>query len=299
MAQEKLVHFDEVRNNNIKSAVLILIFLLMIAGFGYIVGLLWGNIALGITITLIIGIIYSLIAYFSGRNMVMALAKAKPVTKREYPHLYHTVEGLSLAAGIPTPKCYVIESKALNAFATGRNLENSAVAVTTGLLEKLNREELEGVMAHEIAHVKNRDIRTMMLAAVLVGVIIILSDIFLRSVIFGGGRDRDGKAQLIMIVVGIVLAILAPIFAELIKLAISRKNEYAADARAAVLTRNPRGLANALRKISGDPNPLEEANSAMAHLYIGSPYRKKRKFFQKFFSTHPPTEERIKRLEAM
>lgn len=295
----KLVHFDEVRNNNIKSFVLILIFMLMVAGFGYIVGLLWGDILLGIIVTVVIGAIYSLFAYFGGKKMVMSLAGAKPVTKREYPHLYHTVEGLSLAAGIPTPKCYVIQSKSLNAFATGRNLDDSAVAVTTGLLEKLNREELEGVMAHEIAHVKNRDIRTMMLAAVLVGVIILLADVFLRSIIFGGGSNRDGKATAILFVVGIVLAILAPIFAELIRLAISRRNEYAADARAAVLTRNPRGLSNALRKISDDPNPMESTNRAMAHLYIGSPYRKKRKFFQKFFSTHPPTEERIKRLESM
>lgn len=296
---EKLVHFDEVRNNNIKSALLIFLFLLMVAGFGYIVGLLWGNIVLGITVTLIIGIIYSLIAYFSGRNMIMSIAGAKPVTKKEYPYLYHTVEGLSLAAGIPTPKCYVIESKSLNAFATGRGLEDSAVAVTTGLMEKLNREELEGVMAHEIAHIKNRDIRTMMLAAVLVGIIVLLADVFLRSIIFGGGNNRDGRATAILFVIGIVLAILAPIFAEMIRLAISRKNEYAADARAAVLTRNPRGLANALRKISEDPNPMESANRATAHLYIGSPYKKKRRFFQKFFSTHPPTEERIKRLDSM
>lgn len=295
----KLVHFDEVRNNNIKSAFLIFIFLLIVAGFGYIVGILWGNIFLGLFVTLTIGIIYSIIVFFSGRNMVMALAGAKPVTKKEYPYLYHTVEGLSLAAGIPTPKCYVIHTPSLNAFATGRGLDDGAVAVTTGLLEKLNREELEGVMAHEIAHIKNRDIRTMMLAAVLVGVVIILADIFLRSIIFGAGRGRDSRGNAILIVVGIVLAILAPIFAEIIRLAISRKNEYAADARAAVLTRNPRGLANALRKISNDPKPLEETNRAMAHLYIGSPYKKKRSFFRKYFSTHPPTEERIRRLEAM
>ena len=231
--------------------------------------------------------------------MVMGLAGARPVTKKEYPHLYHTVEGLSLAAGIPTPKCYVIPSKSLNAFATGRSPEDSAVAVTEGLLERLNREELEGVVAHEIAHIKNRDIRTMMLAVVLVGIIVLLSDIFLRSIIFGGGGNRDGRATAFLFIVGLLLAILAPIFAEMIKLAISRKNEYAADARGAVLTRNPRGLANALKKISSDPNPMETANSAMAHLYIGSPYRKRRKLFQKLFSTHPPTDERIRRLEAM
>ena len=295
----KLVHFDEVRNNNIKSSVLVVLFLFIVAGFGYIVGLLWGNISLGITITLIIGVIYSLFAYFQGRNMLMSVAGAKPVTKNEYPHLYHTVEGLSLAAGIKTPKCYVIESNSLNAFATGRNPDDAAVAVTTGLMNKLNREELEGVMAHEIAHIKNRDIRTMMIAAVLVGIVVLLADIFLRSVIWGGAGNRDGRTTIILVVVGILLAILAPIFAEMIKLAISRKREYAADAKGAVLTRNPRALANALRKITQDTTELKTTNQAMAHLYINPPYNKKKRFFRSLFSTHPPTDERIRRLESM
>lgn len=295
----KLIHFDEVRNNNLKSTILILFFFLLVGAIGYIVGLLWNNIALGVILTLIFGLIYTLIVWFAGKNMLMALAGAKEVTKKEYPFLYHTVEGLSISAGIPTPKCYVIDSPALNAFATGRNPKEGAVAVTTGLMDKLNREELEGVLAHEIAHIKNYDIRTMMLAAILVGVVVLLSDFFLRSMIWGGGsRNRDGKAQLIMIIAGIVLAILAPIIANMIKLAISRKNEYAADARAAVITRNPKALASALRKITKDPNELQVSN-ATAHMYIGNPNKKKTSWFRNLFSTHPPSGERIRRLESM
>ncbi|MFT4311508.1 MAG: M48 family metalloprotease [Candidatus Woesearchaeota archaeon] len=295
---EKRVHFDEIRNNTIKSSFLILVFFLVVVGIGAIVGLLWGSLFFGITITFIFALIYTLIVYFSGKNMILSMTGAKPVTKKEYPYLYHTVEGLSYAAGIPTPKCYVIESNAVNAFATGRNPEEGVVVVTTGLLKKMNREELEGVIAHEIGHIKNYDIRTMMLAAVLTGVIILLADFFLRSVIWGGGsQNRDGRAQVIMIIVGLVLAILAPFIAQLIKLAISRKREYAADATAAVLTRNPRGLANALRRIKEDTTPFE-INSSMAHLCISSPKRKK-SWFKDLLSTHPPIDERIKRLEAM
>ncbi len=292
------IHFDEVRNNNIKSFLLVFLFFLVVAIIGYFVGLIWGNPIAGLIFTLVIGVIYSLIAYFQGKNMVMKMAGAKKVKKKDYPHLFHTVEGLALAAGIPTPECYVIESKAPNAFATGRSHEEGAIAVTTGLLDKLNREEVEGVVAHEIAHIKNYDIRTMMLAAVLAGVIVFLSHVLIRSFFFSGSGGRDGRAQLILFFVGLVLAILAPIFAEMIKMAISRKNEYSADARAAVLTRNPKGLANALRKISGDSSKFDNVNRGTAHMYIDEPYEKKG-FVGNLFSTHPPTEERIKRLEAM
>lgn len=303
MVQSKLVHFDEVRNNTWKSLFLFFIFLLLIAGLGLLVGLIWGNLYFGLILALVFGFAYGLIAYFAGGNMLMALAGAKPVTKKEYPYLYHTVEGLALAAGVPTPKAYVIDDPAPNAFATGRDPEHGAVAVTTGLLQKLNREELEGVLAHEIAHIRYYDIRSMMIAAVMVGVIILLSDFMLRSFIFGGmssggGGNRGGGAQLIFILIGVALAILAPLIGEIIRLSISRKREYAADAGAAVLTRNPRGLANALRKISKDPNELRNTNKATAHLYISTPFRKKG-FMRGLFSTHPPVEERIKRLEAM
>ena len=232
---------------------------------------------------------------------MLTLSRAKPVTKKEYPHLYHSVEGLSLAAGIPTPKAYVIEDKALNAFATGRNPKEGAVVVTTGLLEKLNREEVEGVLAHEISHIKNYDVRAMMIAAIMTGVVILLSDFMLRSFLWGGGRRRSsggGKGQVFIIILALVLAILAPLIAQMIKLAISRKREYAADAGAAVLTRYPKGIANALRKISGDVNEVQTATKANAHMYISSPFKKKG-VMRNLFSTHPPVDERIKRLEQM
>ncbi|MGV8168979.1 MAG: M48 family metalloprotease [Candidatus Nanoarchaeia archaeon] len=303
MANGKLlVNFDEVRNNNFKSVLLFFLFMIVIAGLGLIIGAIWGSWLFGLILALIFGAVYALIAYFAGANMLLSLSHAKPVTKKEYPHLYHTIEGLSLAAGIPTPKAYVIEDDAMNAFATGRGPKNSAIVVTSGLLKKMNREEIEGVVAHEMYHIKNYDIRAMMIAAVMVGVIMLMSDFLLRSFLWGGkGGDREGgNAQLIFIVIGIVLAILAPLIGELIRLSISRKREYSADAGAAVLTRYPQGLANALKKIRDDPDPMvDTANKATAHLYISTPFRKKGGWFQRMFSTHPPIEERIRRLEAM
>lgn len=301
---EKLVNFDEVRNNNFKSFLLFFLFLILIAGLGLIVGFFWGDIYFGLIIAVVFALVYSLIAWFSGANMIMALTHAKPVTKKEYPYLFHTIEGLALAAGVPTPKAYVIKDSALNAFATGRDPNNSAIAVTTGLLEKMNREELEGVLAHEMSHIKNYDIRSMMIAAVMVGVIVLLSDFMLRSFLWGGGRrssNREGgSGQIIFIVIGLVLAILAPLIGEMIKLAISRKREYAADASAAILTRYPAGLANALKKIRDDPDPLvDTANKATAHLFISTPFRKKKGFMVKLFSTHPDISSRIERLEKM
>lgn len=296
MASNTLIHFDEVRKNNIKSVFLFVLFMLMIAAMGYVVGLFLGNVLLGIVITVVIGFIYSLISYFKGKAMINKLMGAKKATKKEYPHLVNSVEGLALAAGIPTPEVYVIETNATNAFATGRNIEDGAVTITTGLLNKLNREEVEGVIAHEIAHIKNYDIRSMMIATVMVGIIVILADIFLRTLIFGGGRGNN-KGNIMFIVIGLILAILAPIIAQIIRMSISRKREYAADASAAVLTRNPRGLANALRKISGDNTEFKSASRAAEHLFISNPF--KSKGLSRFFSTHPPTEERINRLERM
>jgi heat shock protein HtpX len=302
MAQKMLVNFDEIRNNNIKSLFLFLFFFVLICILGLLVGVFWGDIYFGLILAIIFGMVYSLIAWFAGADMLLSLSHARPVTKEEFPHLFHTVEGLSLAAGVPVPKCYVIEDTALNAFATGRDPKNSAIVVTTGLLNKLNREELEGVVAHEMSHIKNYDIRAMMVAAIMVGVIVLLSDIMLRSFLYGrGGGDRDrGSGSLIFIIIGLVLAILSPLIAELIKVAISRKREFAADAGAAVLTRYPLGLANALRKIANDPDPLvDTANKATAHLYISTPFRKTKGWLVNLFSTHPPIDERIKRLEAM
>lgn len=297
---QKLVHFDEIRKNNMKSIFMFLIFLILIGALGMVVGIFWGGMWFGLIFALIIGFVYALIAWFAGGDMLISLSKAKPVTKQEYPFLFHSVEGLALAAGLPTPKAYVIEDSALNAFATGRDPEHSAIVVTTGLLKKLNREELEGVIAHEMYHIKNYDVRAMMLAAIMVGVIVLMSDFMLRSFLWGGGNRDRGNAQIIFILIGLVLAILAPLIGELIKLSISRKREYSADAGAATLTRYPQGLANALKKIRDDPDPLvDSANKATAHLYISTPFRKKKGWLLNLFSTHPPIDDRIARLEAM
>lgn len=295
--------FDEVRSNKIKSWILIFVFMILIGFLGAIIGILYGSIYFGLAIALLFGMIYSLIGFFSGNSMILAMTKAKPVTKKEYPYLYNTVEAVAISASIPTPKAYVIDDSALNAFATGRNHETASITVTTGLLKTMNRQELEGVVAHEMSHIKNYDIRVMMLAAVLIGIVTLLSDFLLRSFLWGGGRNRDSKGGnigIILIVVGLVLAVLSPIIGEMIRLAISRKREFMADANGAILTRYPPGLASALRKIASDPDPLvDHANKATAHLFISTPFRNKKGFVSKLFMTHPPIEERIKRLEAM
>ena len=299
------VTFDEVRRNRWKSLMLVLVFFILIGAIGLALGYAFlGAPSAGVIIAAVIGVIYTLIVFSAGVRIVLSAMGAKPALKADYPHLYHTVEGLAIAAGVPTPKAYVIKDTALNAFATGKSPKSASITVTTGLMEKLNREELEGVVAHEMSHIKNQDIKVLMLAAVLVGVVILLSDIMLRSFLWGGGRRSnnggDGKAQIVMIVIGIVLAILAPLIAQLIKLSISRKREYMADAQGAELTRYPQGLANALKKISNDPDPLvDNANRATAHLFISTPFRKKKRLFANMFATHPPIAERIKRLEEM
>lgn len=301
------IMFDEVRRNKLESWVMMGAFIVIIAVLGGIIGFAWGgfdqmSMYFGLFLAVISSLIYILISFYTGDRLVLATTGARPVTKKEFPHLYHSVEGLAIAAGIPAPKAYVIEDSALNAFATGRDPKHASITVTTGLLAKLNRQELEGVIAHEMSHIKNFDIRVMMLAAVLVGVITLLSDVLLRSFLWGrrgSSRDSDGL-QIMMVVVGIVLAILTPVVAQLIRLAISRKREFAADASGAILTRYPPGLAGALKKIRDDPDPLvDNANRATAHLFISTPFRKKRGWVTGMFSTHPPIDERIKRLEAM
>ncbi len=300
--QKKLVMFDEIRKSNMKSLMLFFLFLIIIVGLGAIIGLIWDDLYFGLILAGIFGLVYALIAYYSGRQMLMTFANAKEVTKKEEPHLYHTIEGLALAAGIPTPKAYIIEDPAPNAFATGRNPQNSAIAVTRGLLNKLNRQELEGVIAHEMAHIKNYDIRYMMIASVMVGIIMLLSHFLLRTFLWGSmsnNRGGDGRAKAIFILIGLALAILSPLIGKLIQLSVSRKREYAADATGATLTRYPEGLASALEKITKDATELKSQNDAMAHLYINNPKKKKKSFMARLMSTHPPTEERIKRLRAM
>ena len=299
------IMFNEARNNKIKSVFLMFVFILVIGALGAIIGIFYGNLYFGLIIAVIFSLIYSMIGFYSGGNMILTMSGAKPVTKKEYPYLHHTIEGLAISAGMPAPQAYVIEDSALNAFATGRDPKNASITVTTGLLKAMNRQELEGVVAHEMSHIKNYDIRFMMLTAVLVGIVVLLSDFLLRSFLWGGhgGRrdsKRGGQMALILIAIGFILAILAPIIGELVKLAISRKREFMADASGAILTRYPPGLAGALKKISKDPDPLvDKANKATAHLFISTPFRKRTGFVTNLFLTHPPIEERIKRLESM
>jgi len=299
---EKKNFHEEIRANQWKSVVIISIFIGLVAVLGIVLGFFWGSPEGGLIVALFVSGLYTLIMWAQGSSAVLSMMGAQPVTKAQYPYLYHTIEGLAIAAGVPTPNMYVIDDTALNAFATGISPDKAAITCTTGLLQKLNREELEGVIAHEMAHIKNFDIRVMLLAAVLVGAVTLLSDFLLRTMLYSRhDRDREGgNIQIVLIVVAIVLAILSPFIAQLIQLAISRRREYLADATGALLTRYPKGLANALRKISGDPDPLvDRANKATAHMFISTPFRGQSGFVAKLFSTHPPIEDRIQRLEAM
>ena len=295
--------YDEISSNQRKSFLLVFFFFGFVVALGLLIGMFYGNSYFGLVLAVIIGVVYFLFSYYGGANAILTMTRAKEATKPQHTYLINTVEGLAIAAGIPMPKVNVIDDSALNAFATGRNPQHAAVTVTTGLLEKLNKLELEGVLAHELSHIKNYDIRVMMLAAVMVGLTVLLSDFLLRSFLWGShGRNREqNQLSIVFIIVGVVLALLSPLIGELIKLAISRKREFLADASGALLTRYPKGLADALRKIKGDPDPLvDHANKATAHLFISSPFRKeKRSMMRSLFSTHPDIDERIKRLEGM
>lgn len=266
--------------------------------FGYIISLFFDLGLFGLGIFLIIFGVITYISYYNSDKIALSLSNAKPAKKGDYPKLYNIVENLSIGLGQPMPKVYVINDNAMNAFATGRDPKNSSVAVTNGLLEALTKSELEGVMAHELSHVRNYDIRLMSLVAILAGSIAIVSDFFLRSLIWGGSDRKNSNG--ILIVIALVAAILAPIAATLIKLAVSRKREYLADASGALLTRYPEGLASALEKISKQPS-LKKASHATAHMFIENPFanKKARDFFTNLYSTHPPAQERIKRLRAM
>jgi len=253
-------------------------------------------IALPISILLIV--IYTYSSYRFGDSIVLSTTNAKLAQPREHQYLLDTVEGLSIASGIPAPKAYIIESQDLNAFATGRNPENASIAVTTGLIKTLNRQELEGVIAHEISHIKNRDILFMTLVAVLVGLAAILSHLIIRSMWFGGQRNRRDKGGLIIIVfiVGVVLAILAPIATRLVQFAVSRKREYLADASGVSITRYPEGLASALEKIANTNQGRIKVSEAVSHLFFVDPQKSS---LDSLFATHPPIRERIKRLREM
>jgi heat shock protein HtpX len=291
--------YQQIADNNRKSLFLIVFFILIVAGLGYLFGvaLEYGySLFIGATVFAIFSAGFS---YFYSDRIALSMTGAKEVQSRDEPRLFHTVENLSIGAGItPMPKVYIIEDRAINAFATGRDPKHSAIAVTRGALDKLEDIELEGVIAHELSHIKNFDIRTMAIAVVLVGIIALVSEWFLRAQWFGGRRDRnrEGGGGLIAIF-AIVGALLAPLIGQLLKLALSRQREYLADASGALLTRYPEGLARALEKIATDQNELKGASTANAHLFIENPL--KRENLVSLFSTHPPVEERIRRLREM
>ncbi len=296
---------ERIAVNRRNSLLLIAAFLAFVAAFGYVIGYAWigdpRGALFGLGLAFVVGTVSGLATYYGGDRMVLAASRAKEITHDDAPVLFNVVEEMAIAAGLPMPKVYIIEDSAPNAFATGRDPEHASVAVTSGLLKKLNRDELQGVIAHEMSHVGNFDIRYAMLVGVLVGTTVLISDFFLRGLWFGGGRRRGGggQAQIIMLVVAILLAVLAPLFARLIQLSISRQREYLADASAVRLTRNPKGLADALQKISGDREVLEAANRATAHLYIVNPVKGFEKRAKGLFSTHPPIGERIQILRSM
>jgi len=298
--------YEQIARNKWKSLFLILFFLAFIFLLAWLFGELTGWGPQGLILAVIIAVAMTFGSYYASDKIVLAISRAKPVEKEDYPYLYNVVEGLAIAAGLPKPRCYIIDDTAPNAFASGRNPKNSVIVVTKGLLEKMNRVELEGVIAHEMSHIKNYDVLVQTLAVVMVGVIALLSDWLRRSFFWGGAGGRGkrsskggGSAAAILAVVGLVLAIFAPLIAQLIRFAISRKREFLADANGAFLTRYPPGLASALRKIASDTEPLEAANKATAHLYIVNPLKDIKGTVNKMFSTHPPVEERIAALEKM
>ncbi len=295
--------YSQIDSNKRKTTLLITIFLVFIIALGWFIGdyLGYGNGIFLFAIVLSLGM--TAVSYYSGDAIALASTGSQQIKKEDNPYVFRLVENLSITAGVPTPKVYIINSPALNAFATGRDPEHASISLTTGIISALENEELEGVIAHELSHVKNYDIRLMTIVVVLVGSIALISNMFFRARLFGlGGRrnnDREGGGQLgaIIMIVGVVLLILSPIIANLIKLAISRKREYLADASGALLTRYPEGLARALEKIEQSNTPLPTASAATAHLFISNPL--KSGGITGLFSTHPPIADRIKKLKEM
>ena len=296
--------YTQKSSNVRKTWLLFTVFLIVVIGIGWAFSRIYANPSI-LYFAVVFSVLMNVIAYWYSDKIVLKMCRAVPVEHKNAPELYNIVENLSITAGLPMPKIYLIREKQPNAFATGRNPKHAVVAVTEGLLEKLDRSELEGVLAHELSHVGNRDMLLSTVIVVLVGFISIISDMFLRSAFWGGLGRRDdregGQAGAILMIVGIALSILAPIAAMLIQLAISRKREFLADASGALLTRYPEGLASALEKISSDSTPMAGANNTTAHLWLDDPFKgqKKTSWLRKLFMTHPPVEERIKCLREM
>jgi heat shock protein HtpX len=293
--------FTEVENNKTKTYFIIFLFTLFIVGLCYLASLYYGkgSFASLLGIGLIFSGISSFASYYYSDKMILAMSGAREIQRKDSPEIYNLVENLCLSVGLPNPKVYIIEDTAMNAFATGRDPKHGVVCLTTGIISRLSKQELEGVIAHELAHIGNYDIRLASIVSVLVGTIVFISDWVSHGMFYGGGSSDNRDVPAWMGILFIVLLIASPIIATLIQLAISRNREYLADATAATMTRYPEGLARALEKISGDTEILEAANGATAHLYISNPLKNSGKFIANLFSTHPPIDERIKRLREM
>lgn len=305
LSYNKKENFYRIQSSNKRNSVLLIIFLfIFLIILGFIFGYIFDIGYLGPILALIISTVTTLISYNMGKSIVLKISGARRVTKEDEPQFVNVVEEIAIAAGLPTPETYIIESNALNAFATGKNPNDSAIAITRGLLNKLNREELSGVVAHEMSHISNLDIRFSMLVGVIVGTIVMLSDWLLRYLFWGrrGKRNRregGGGAEIIILLIAILLAIIAPILAKLIQMSISRKRELMADAKGVEFTRNPEGLASALEKIAQSSIKLETATRATAHMFISNPFKDFSKKSSALFSTHPPIESRIRILRSM
>lgn len=294
---------SQIQGNVAKTYLIMSVFVVFVVLVAYVLGVATGYGTEWMWIAVSFSVVSSLASYYWGDKMVLAMSGAKPANRKQHFDFFTVAENLAIAAGIPKPQLYVIDDTAMNAFATGRDPSHAVVCATTGILEKLERRELEGVIAHELSHIKNFDTRLMAVVAILVGTVVFLADMFMRNLWWGRGRDRDedrGTGQ-IMLVVGIALAIITPLLATVIQLAVSRRREFLADASAADLTRYPEGLARALEKLSGDKEVLEAATNATAHLYITNPFKGKQfaAWFSGLFDTHPPIQERIQLLRSM
>ncbi|MEI8143053.1 MAG: M48 family metallopeptidase [Candidatus Berkelbacteria bacterium] len=290
-------HIDE---NKRRTVFIMIFFVIFVMGLGWTLSYVYGN-SLFFVIALVVVIVQTTISYYAGDKIALSASGAVQIQKKDNPLLWNLVENLAITAGLPMPKVYIINDPAPNAFATGRDPSRSSVAVTTGLLEQLDKSEIEGVVAHEMSHIGNYDICLMMVVSVLVGVVALLADLVWRfQFFFGGRRDNDNNSGGgIMALIGIVAIILAPIVAMIVQLAISRKREYLADASGALLTRYPEGLASALEKIGSYKEPMQNISTSTSHLFIGDPNGKSTSFFANLFSTHPPIEERVKILRGM
>ncbi len=292
------------KDSNIrKTWLLMTVFLVLVIALGWVIGYILQSPGV-LYFAVVLAIVMNLVAYWNSDKIALAMSGAKPIGHNDNPNLYHIIENLCITAGLPVPRVYIISSMQINAFATGRDPKHAAIAVTEGALAKLNKNELEGVIAHELSHIGNRDILVSTVIVVLAGIIAIMADWALRVSFFGGGHSRDNdnnSGGALILIIGLIVAVLAPLASTLIRLAVSRKREYLADASGVLLTRYPEGLAGALEKIRDDDSQLRTATNATAHLFISSPFKGKQKtgWLVGLFSTHPPIEERIKILRGM